>query len=240
MSLGHTSAGNELLPFPVRILFYVMTQYNRPMWAYFGGRDPEEIDDQLMNEVIDSGRISLNDYIRDKWSERFPDKKDLDIELIKRLASQSKGLKFWYLQVISNYNSSVEIPDVLKDAVTVKEYDEVKAKIVEINADLKKKQQEIQKLAMQYKSEVRKLEEKYNNIEVQRMNDPLLFCLTITSEDLPLKTRLKLEQYTPEKEDMTRKQLGKQELLLYKRELIKILKDGKNPIQYCDENSTKF
>lgn len=197
-----------------------------------------ELDDYV--EIEDNEPISLNDFIYDEWCKKFPDKTNLDIDLIKRLASQSRGLKQWYLEVNAKYKSGIQIPDNLKDLVTIEEYNEVRLKVAEIKNELKEKQRELDEIAKLYRSEQRKIDEKYKKLEHMRLTDALLYCLTITAEDLPLSTRLMLENYTPQKGDMTRKQKGKQELIEYKRVLIKLYKNGGDVKTYVDENLTKF
>lgn len=197
-----------------------------------------ELDDYV--EIDDNEPISLNDYIYDEWCKKFPDKTNLDIDLIKRLASQSRGLKGWYLEVNAKYKSGIQIPDNIKDLVSIEEYNQVRLKVSDMKIELKNKQKELDEIAKQYRAEQRKIDEKYKKLDHMRLTDPLLYCLTITAEDLPLSTRLMLENYTPQKGDMTRKQKGKQELIQYKRVLIKIYKDGGDVKKYVDENLTKF
>lgn len=181
-------------------------------------------------------------WVIDSWNETFPERKLTSFEKIMSLTSRSKTLGNWYADVMDKYRDQVAVPIHVQDILGNEDYVKVSAEIAAHNAAVKELSLANERASREYKRVLKENEIKFGYIEERRAKSPLLFILTLTTEDMPLGVLDRVDEYVP-KDDydpISSRVYAREQLLRYQRYLVQQMNAGEDVFKIVEDQKMKF
>lgn len=181
-------------------------------------------------------------FVLDCWVKDFPETSISDYDELTRFISRSAFLNDWYLSVISKYRQIVSLPIHVQDILPVSDYERACSKIKDINDWNASKSEELERASVEYKEKIQKINKTYQKIDDAKVNDPIVFILTLNTNMLPLGILHRIDKYVPRdaSDPITGTIYAREQLLEYQRYLIDKHLAGDDVYKIVEEQRQNF